>query len=114
MKSAKQFTIVIIFILASSLTMLSCKKHNPVPITEELTADATVINSGDPAADGCGWLIKISGTDSTYSPKNLPVLDEIANLKVHITYKRLSTKFQCGWLPGSGPTQIQLDAVIKQ
>lgn len=114
MKSAIRFTTVTIFVLSSILPILSCKKHNPMLIAEELTADATVINSGDPAADGCGWLIKISGTDSTYSPKNLPVLDQIANLKVHIMYKRLSTKFQCGWLPGTGPTQIQLDAITKQ
>lgn len=80
----------------------------------DVTVDATVIDAGSPAADGCGWLIEIDGTNNSYSPTNLPDIYKTANLKVHISYKILSTKFQCGMVATNAFPQIQLDAIAKR
>ena len=106
MKVKHLFTGILVF---SLLTILSCKK-------DDLSADATIINSGDPAADGCGWLIKINSTGITYSPVSLSAMFETNGLKVHITYRILKTKFGCGDVAGGGGllTQIQLDGVTKE
>jgi hypothetical protein len=113
MKPIKQFTFIIIFIFALPvLTTLSCKKQ---PINwGGITANATVIDTGNPMLDGCGWLIDIDGTNDRYSPTNLPDSYKTANLKVHISYKILLTRFQCGMVANNGFTQIQLDAIVKQ
>ena len=70
MKTAKNLkgTLIIALTLIACFT-LSCKKGNVT--TKSVVANAIVINKGNPAADGCGWLIKINGTDSLYSPSNL-------------------------------------------
>lgn len=110
MKPTKQLIFPLICILTFILVIISsCKK-------DDLSADATVINSGDPAADGCGWLIKINSTGITYSPVNLSVMFETDGLKVRIAYRVLKTKFGCGDVVGGGTllTQIQLDGITKE
>jgi hypothetical protein len=109
MNLTKQFITLIFILVLPALIISSCKKG-----TNDIKANAIIIDTGDPAADGCGWLIKINSTDSTYSPKNLPVLYQIDSLKVHISYKRLTTRFGCGMSPGHGYYQIQLDAITKE
>ncbi|MDB5125421.1 MAG: hypothetical protein JWP94_3550 [Mucilaginibacter sp.] len=118
MKPTEQFIFIVIFIFAlPALTMLSCKKH-PInlgkPGATVITGDATITYWGSPAADGCGWLIEINGTNNSYSPANLPDIYKTASLKVHISYEILSTRFQCGMAATSGFPQIQLDAIAKQ
>ncbi|HWZ14796.1 MAG TPA: hypothetical protein VNW95_06115 [Mucilaginibacter sp.] len=113
MKLTKQFTSIIIFVFVLPvLTTLSCKKQ-PINLGD-ITENATVIDAGSPAADGCGWLIEIDGTNNSYSPTNLPDIYKTANLKVHISYKILSTRFQCGMVATNTFPQIQLDAITKQ
>ena len=76
--------------------------------------NATIAFSGELAADGCGWLIKIEDKDNgVYSPLKLPARYRIDSLKVYITYKILKTRFQCGLRPGNGPVQIKILS-IKQ
>jgi hypothetical protein len=89
------------------LIIASCKK-------DDLSASAIVLNAGSPAADGCGWLIKINNTNTVYSPVNLNEGYKIDSLKINIHYKILKTKFECGDLPNNGVTQIQLDKISKQ
>ena len=91
--------------------VLSCKKNSTNP---SVTANALVLNYGDPAADGCGWIIKITGTDSTYSPVTLADAYKTDSLKVTISYTLADSKFNCGWLPGGGVTQIKLGTISKQ
>ena len=78
-----------------------------------VTVDATIINSGPVEVDGCGWLIKINGSDSTYSPTNLATQYKVDSLQVRITYKRLSQRFLCG-VAGSGISEIQINAISKK
>jgi hypothetical protein len=94
-----------------AIIFLSCKKQSGIKTT--FTEDATVIDAGAIAPDGCGWEIK-TGTDSVFSPVNLATQYQINNLKVHISYEVLDSKFQCGSVAQStGITQIQLDAINK-
>ncbi|WP_428330930.1 hypothetical protein [Mucilaginibacter sp.] len=107
MKQSKILLILLISILlVPAIIISSCKKDNTKSIKNGI--EATVLNQGSPAADGCGWVIKINSTDSVYSPINLPVNYQTDNLKVLISYKSLNTKFQCGLLPTAGYYQIQL------
>jgi hypothetical protein len=90
----------------------SCKKSDSSILI--ISEDATIIDRGDIAADGCGWQI-ITKTDSTYVPQNLNSQFQINNLPVHITYHKLKTRYYCGQVannPGSGITEIQLDNII--
>ena len=93
------------------LVASSCKKldNTSVPVT----ANATVINSGPIAADGCGWLIKIN--DSTvFSPVNLSADFQQDNLKVNVAYTQLTTRTSCGMLAGNpGILQIKIDNLQK-
>jgi hypothetical protein len=91
----------------------SCKKGNNSKSTVHSTANAIIINSGPVAADGCGWLVKITGTNEEYSPINLSSTYERDTLKVNITYHVLTTKLSCG-MAGGGMTQIQLDVIKTQ
>ena len=101
-------------VMLISLAALSCKKNNS---TKWITANATIINEGDVAADGCGWLVKINRPDSSiYSPINLATAYKVNNLQVNITYQILTDKLACGGLPeplDGGLTEIQVIAIRK-
>ncbi|MDB4902655.1 MAG: hypothetical protein JWQ63_1936 [Mucilaginibacter sp.] len=115
MKLLKPPALIFIGILVLSfITTLSCKKSDNSIIT--ISEDATVVDKGSIAADGCGWQM-ITKTDSTYVPQNLSSQFQINNLKVHITYHKLKTRYYCSQIannPGSGITEIQLDAIITR
>lgn len=112
MKLTRQIIIGLICVFLLGATIISCKKNGQNDQNGQLT-DAIVINYGDPAIDGCGWVVKIIATDSVYSPKNLPEMYQVGNLKVRISYTKLQTRFPCGDTP-FGPRQIQLDTITKE
>jgi hypothetical protein len=93
-------------------TTAACKKgatNKPIIFSE----DATILDEGDPAADGCGWLIKTS-SDSTYNASALDNQYKINNLKIHIAYHKLKPRYYCGFqaIPQNGGiTEIQLDSI---
>lgn len=60
------------------------------------TADAIIIDAGNPAADGCGWLIEIS--NETFKPTELDEQFQENNLSVTIEYKVLYSEWSCGWI----------------
>jgi hypothetical protein len=106
-----------IFLQALVITLLvlavvvACKKTNG-PL--EKTEDATVVNAGDPAADGCGWQLRTA--DSTYSPVNLAAQYQTGGLSVRVTYHRTGTRSYCGFaVPqvNRGFAQIQIDNISK-
>lgn len=97
-----------ILVAFSSITFLACKKNDPYAA---VTTDAIVINSGSPAADGCGWIIRIPVTDSTYSPVNLADQYKVSNMKVRVKYKPLATKFSCGW--GQKLSEVSILSITK-
>jgi hypothetical protein len=82
--------------------------------TQIITANATIINEGDPAADGCGWLVKINETDSTYNAPNLADQYKVNGLKVQVAYEKLSERFYCGMIPvpqNPGITEIKINSI---
>lgn len=99
----------------SVCAILSCKKSdNP---TKFLNVNATIINTGSVAADGCGWLVETESPDSTFSVPELPAKYMINNLKVRISYHKLATRFSCGQVSSPkdpGITEIELDAVATR
>ncbi|HEY5326609.1 MAG TPA: hypothetical protein VIJ27_06380 [Mucilaginibacter sp.] len=111
MKLPKQIIDLLFFIvLLTALITSSCKKNN----INDITVDATVIYSGDPAADGCGWEMKINNKDSIYNAPNLPVAYQTANLPVKISYHKLTARYHCSDIAdyqGPGITEIQLDGI---
>lgn len=103
---------IIVSLVISAFFVQSCKKGTDSKITI-IIEDAIVVNTGDPAADGCGWLLK-TNTDSTYNAPNLAVQYQVNNLKIHIAYHKLTTRYYCGQLPipqNHGITQVQLDTI---
>ncbi len=97
--------------LVLMLIASSCKKLDSISVP--VTANATVINSGPIAADGCGWLIRLN--DSTeFSPINLSADFQQDNLKVNVAYTQLTTRTSCGMLAGDpGILQIKIDNLQK-
>ena len=89
-KLLKLLKLIICMLILFNLSVLSCKKNNT---KQMITANATIINTGPVAVDGCGWIVKINGSDSTYSPTNLATQYQVDSLQVRITYQRLSERF---------------------
>jgi len=97
-------------LLVLAFMFTSCKKEVAV-----IKADATIINGGAVAADGCGWLIKINTGNQEYSPVSLPDGFKTDSLKVVIIYQLLTTKFHCGnVVNSSGITQIKLISITAK
>lgn len=84
-----RYCIILIF----ALMLAACSKDNCKDKDGRLEATATVIDSGSPALDGCGWLIKIDNKD--YSPDNLPENFQFNNIQVKIVYTISDAKFSC-------------------
>ena len=77
------------------LTGISCKKtlyYNIPPDSVEGTG--TLINTGVPALDGCGWILKIGDTE--YSTDNLPRGFMIDKIQVKVIYTVSNAEFTCG------------------
>ena len=89
-----------------TLIITACSKDKcNEPHEDRLEATATVINSGSPALDGCGWLIRIDNKD--YSPDNLPENFQFNNIQVKIVYTISDAQYNCGF-GGSGINYIHL------
>lgn len=91
------------------ITAIACSKSNGDKAA--VITEAIVINSGAVAADGCGWIIKIPVTDSTYSPVNLAEDYKVNNLKIKVRFHPMTTKFTCGW--GVKLREVTIDNITK-
>jgi len=89
------------------MTTVACQKNTYYEDRDpnQLEDIGTVLDTGNPALDGCGWLIKVGNT--SYSPDNLPNDFKIGNTQVKIKYIVSDAKFSCGFA-GSGYTFIHL------
>lgn len=99
MKNILNFKLLLLAAFVSSICFSACRKNEQPVFT-----DATVINAGVVAADGCGWVITINGTN--YSPINLEDKYKVTELKVSLRYQTLTSKFTCGW--GQKITEINI------
>ena len=104
MKNTLNFKLLLLTAFVFALSLSACKKDQPV------FTDATVINAGAVAADGCGWVVRIG--DTNYSPTNLTNEFKETELKVSIRYRTLTTKFECGW--GAKIPEITLLEIRKR
>lgn len=80
---------------------LSCHKGSTTAVRPTKTGiKATIIYTGDFAADGCDYLVQ---TDSTtfYHADNLPSAFQKNNLNVTINYNLSEAVFQCGMNPNT-------------
>lgn len=66
----------------------SCKKDDNL-------IEATVVDYGREAVDGCGWLIEVD--EKLYYPTNLSIDFQQNGKKIRIRYKSLNEKQQCGF-----------------
>jgi len=96
-------------ILALVIFFFSCGKDRSCENC--YSDDATVLNSGLVAADGCGWVIKID-SDQYYHPDVLSAEFMQNNLPVKISYELTSDKFFCG-IAGTGLPVIHLVKIEK-
>jgi hypothetical protein len=103
MKTTLNFKLLLTAVIFS-LSISACKKNDTLSFT-----DATVINAGAVAADGCGWVIRIG--DTNYSPTNLDDKYKEDKVKVRIRYQNLKSKFECGW--GQKIDEIKLLEITK-
>jgi hypothetical protein len=93
--SIKNFIFLCGIIVISSF---NCSKTN-LKSSEQKDVSGMVLFQGDPAVDGCGWLIKID--TMMYSPINLSANFQKDSLKVILGYERLNSTWNCGWrIPG--------------
>jgi hypothetical protein len=96
-----------LLLLLMFLIVTACQKNTYYEDRDpkQLEDVATVLDTGNPALDGCGWLIKVG--DTSYSPDNLPNEFKLNNAQVKIKYIVSDTKFSCGFA-GSGYNFIHL------
>lgn len=87
------------------LFLVSCNSDDELEITK-----ATIIDSGNPALDGCGWLVRTPSED--YKPVNLPVEFEVDGLTVTVTYMILKEKGDCD-APNS-IRQINIKKIVEK
>ena len=82
----------------SILIISACKTKTGIPITDgpcNSCEDAIVRFYGEPALDGCGWVIDVSST--IYLPSNLPAEFSEDKLEVRIKYNALDS-VRCGMM----------------
>jgi len=96
--------IILLFglVLFFGILILSCEKRDELNLKH---AEGLVLYYGDPAVDGCGWIIQINKVD--YSPVNLDAKFQKDSLKIVLDYQILKSTWNCGW-QGSGIQQIKI------
>ncbi|NQV52109.1 MAG: hypothetical protein HQ500_02950 [Flavobacteriales bacterium] len=73
-------------LLAMSLALTACEKFD--------IESGTIYDFGDPAVDGCGWVIEIN--QIIYKPTDLPMAYQVDELEVEIKYAVLKEWASCG------------------
>ena len=101
--------LLIAFILLI-FTSTGCKKSDRVTAED---VPATFTYTGYIAADGCGWLIKIDASGTSYHADNFPVDYQKDKLPITISYHLLTTKCSCGLL-SNNISVIKIDAINKK
>ncbi|MEP2936177.1 MAG: hypothetical protein ABJM06_12785 [Gilvibacter sp.] len=99
--------------LFTILLVLSCNsKSNIVQKGDcDNCKEAMVLNFGDPALDGCGWMLEVSS--DTYMVNNLPSEFRVDSLKVQVEYK-IGEIAKCGVIGTEYQSVIVTKIVRKQ
>lgn len=90
-------SIIILSLLA--LAAASCKKQDKTD--HSICTDAVVRWGGDPAADGTGWYLYVSGdsSDAFRYPDNLAPAFRVNELPVSVCYEKTNVDFVCFCAP---------------
>ncbi len=92
----KTKNLVLTILLGISLvTITCCKKASDDSTVNIFEKKGLVKDYGDPAVDGCGWIIEIDSTD--YKPINLDENFKIDSLHVVVAYMLNNSKASCGF-----------------
>lgn len=86
-----------------TLIMISCGKDDFV--------SATIYDYGEPALDGCGWVIEVS--NKVYKPVNLSSQYQIDGLSVQIDFTKLNSKANCG-LAINAYDELEINKIKKE
>src|SRR5690606_19887160 len=81
--------IILSFVLTVLFPLWSCEDKQDEFIT------GVVKDYGDPALDGCGWVIMVSS--NVFKPLELPIQYHENDLEVLIKYDLLNSKANCGF-----------------
>ena len=73
---------------------------------EVVDLNALITYNGDPAFDGCSWLLL--SDNETYSPVSLPEALQQDSLEVMVKVELLDTKYQCSLFPGNVYPEIKI------
>ena len=87
-------------IVYSNSCKAECAGVNYSDCEEILETDATVSCLGDPALDGCGWVLEFedNGEMKNYRADSLATEFQQDSLNVSITYQETSLKSLCGMI----------------
>jgi hypothetical protein len=108
----KTIFVVIIFLCGIiGITALSCGGDEILLSPQKQNVSGMVLDFGNPAVDGCGWLIKIDSV--IFSPISLDPKFKIDSLKVILDYNILNSTWNCGWREPGYP-QIEIINIKKQ
>ena len=93
----KRMRILYLIVTTTLLLFSACKSKGGAVDDNSCNSceDAIIRNYGDPAMDGCGWVVDVSST--IYMPKNLLPEFYTDSLEVSVTYNVLE-RVNCGLL----------------
>ena len=74
---------------------------------------AVVHDTGQVAADGCGWMIELEGETAWYHPVELASKYQKDNLKVWIELEHKTDTFTCG-LAATPYAVIEIEDIFKR
>ena len=85
-----QLSLLLFVIILST----GCEKDK-IYKTDVKNASGLILFYGEPAVDGCGWIIKIN--DNEYSPLALDDSFKKDSLEVIVDFNYLDSYWPCGW-----------------
>ena len=89
----KKLPFTFLFVFIFGFISFSCKQSNDMSGSQY--SKGLIRYLGDPAVDGCGWMIQIN--DSIYAPTNLDTKFKIDSLNIVLNYNILTSAWNCGW-----------------
>ena len=91
------FTIPLRLLTILCLVFVSCSES-----IDENDVRARIVFAGSEAADGCGWLLKIS-EELAYKPERLAKEFKVDGLEVSASLKVLDSSYSCGFPSSNSP-----------
>jgi hypothetical protein len=98
--------------LTALLIISACKSNDSAVNASSCNSceDAVIRYFGDPALDGCGWVVDVAST--IYMPSNLAPQFHIDSLKVQLKYT-VKERVNCGMLKDAYPS-ISIEEIQKR